>query len=237
MTAQYKEMRPQSQRAEEFVRWFLRFNGYFSIENFIVHDPSHTSEGIVGQQTESDILAVRMPYSREEAGPLKIANYCPLVDGSYGKFDVVIAEAKSGNANKPNTVWSNNNQEAVEYILRFVGLCKDDLIKASSILAKTYQCENERYRFRYVVVCREPNKHYSNLGVTYFAFQDLLNFLIGTRAQCWTEANLGVASVRHQWDPMIKRIFEIASCQTPVQERVDRALDVILNSNEERAQE
>lgn len=48
------------------------------------------------------------------------------------------------------------------------------------------------------------------------------------RAQCWFEANLGVRSVKQQWGPMIKEIFEIAHFQGDPEECIDRALDVIL---------
>ena len=93
---------------ERFVTSFLRLNGYFTVPNFIVHaadDPARVSAGHVGNYTEADTLAVRMPHSREVTGKLHIANYRPLVDAAAGKFDVVIAEAKSGNENKPNRIW------------------------------------------------------------------------------------------------------------------------------------
>jgi hypothetical protein len=50
---------------ETFVRWYVRFNGYLGVENFIVHEPR---AGRVNQGTESDILAVRFPYSQEDPG-------------------------------------------------------------------------------------------------------------------------------------------------------------------------
>lgn len=105
-----------NQKSEEFVRWFLRFNGYFGIENFVVHaadDPSRISDGIVAPHTETDTLAVRMPYSREVAANLKIANYPQLVDGSTGRFDVIIGEAKTGNENKPNRVWREGKNQSL----------------------------------------------------------------------------------------------------------------------------
>jgi len=110
---------------ERFVRWFLRFNGYFSIENFVVHaadDPARVSDGIVAPYTEVDTLAVRMPHSAETKGPLRVANYSPLVSGADGKIDVVIAEAKSGNENKPNKPWREKQVSVIEYIVRFIGI-------------------------------------------------------------------------------------------------------------------
>lgn len=46
---------------ETFVRWYLRFNGYFTIENFIVHDPRRLWKQTIGNQTELDTLAIRLP--------------------------------------------------------------------------------------------------------------------------------------------------------------------------------
>ncbi|MNG41231.1 hypothetical protein D3C84_1302770 [compost metagenome] len=62
---------------ERFVAAYLRLNGYFTVPNFIVHaagDPSRVSDGHVGNFTETDVIAVRMPYSQEITGSLRIAN-------------------------------------------------------------------------------------------------------------------------------------------------------------------
>lgn len=229
MKGQYSDTRDPGKKAEDFVRWFLRFNGYFSIESFIVHDPSRTrNNGRVDPKTETDILAIRMPYSHETAGSLKIANYAPLVDGSSGKIDVIIGEAKSGGKNTPNPVWHEHDHKAVEYILRFIGLCKDDLDEAAFALARAYRYENDRCRFRYIVTSEQPSTHYGAMGVTYFTYRQLVQFLVEVRAQCWLEEDIGVASAKHQWDPMIKEIFRIAVSPGYLEERIDQALDVIL---------
>jgi hypothetical protein len=50
---------------ELLVRWYLRFNGYLGVENFVVHQ---TVEGGNVQVGEDDILAIRFPNSRENPG-------------------------------------------------------------------------------------------------------------------------------------------------------------------------
>ena len=122
-------------RYEQFVIDYLRLNGYFTVPNFIVHDSRRVWDSKVGNRTESDVLAVRMPYSNEHTEDLQIANDPLLVHGHEGKFDVVIGEAKSGTANNPNKVWrkeDNSSQEdiweklqSIEYLIRFVGLFSD----------------------------------------------------------------------------------------------------------------
>jgi len=46
---------------ELLVRWYLRFNGYLGVENFVVQK---AVKGGNVQAGESDILAVRFPNSR-----------------------------------------------------------------------------------------------------------------------------------------------------------------------------
>jgi hypothetical protein len=203
---------------EEFVRWFLRLNGYFGIENFIVHaadDPERISGGVVAPYTETDTIAVRMRHSQEIAGTLTVANYPPLVDGSQERFDVVIAEAKSGNENRPNKVWRNGSLEPIEYIVRFVGLHKTDneVAKVAKELSTKYVYEDDECRFRYIVFSRKPNPEYALRGVTYLEVQSVINFLVEVRGQCWIEKNIGVASVHQNWNPLINGIFAIANDQ------------------------
>jgi hypothetical protein len=223
-----------SKKLEEFTRWFLRFNGYFSIENFIVHaadDPMRISGGVVAPHTETDTLAIRMPYSKEITGRLKIANYTPLVEGSDGRMDVIIAESKSGGENRPNKVWREKEQRAVEYITRFVGLCEteEEIGKVSCGLLSKYFYENERARYRYIIFSEEPNAHYRDKGIGYMTYEDLVRFLVSVRGECWVTANIGVASVHDQWNPLIKEVFEIANDQSrPIDERRKEALRKIL---------
>ena len=69
----------QARRQEEFVRWFLRFNGFFGIESYIVHrvTTDHDYEKPIPSYTEADILAVRLPFSREEINNKQL----PLFEG------------------------------------------------------------------------------------------------------------------------------------------------------------
>ena len=46
--------------AERLAYWYLRLNGFLTIENFILHD-----EAGGPQRTDLDLIAVRFPYRRE----------------------------------------------------------------------------------------------------------------------------------------------------------------------------
>ena len=50
---------------ETLVRWYLRFNGYFTVESFIVHEATNQRNQ---QGGETDVLGVRFPFSQENPG-------------------------------------------------------------------------------------------------------------------------------------------------------------------------
>jgi hypothetical protein len=45
---------------EKVAYWYLRLNGFFQIENFVVHP-----ERRGGQRTDADLLAIRLPFRAE----------------------------------------------------------------------------------------------------------------------------------------------------------------------------
>ncbi len=200
---------------EKFTSWYLRFNGYFTVDNFVVHaadDPTRISNGIIAPHTETDSIAIRMPYSAEIAGNLKIANHDMLVKDQNGRFDIVIAEAKSGNDNKPNPVWRDKIIAPIRYVIRFVGLYDTyQLDHVTDDFAAHYCYEDEKTRIRYIVFANKPNQHYLAQGVKYITFSEIVNFLVEVRGQCWIESGIGVASVHYQWDEQINKVFEIAN--------------------------
>ncbi len=212
---------------ERFVASYLRLNGYFTVPNFIVHagdDPTRVSAGQVGNYTETDILGVRMPYSREVAGALHIANDPLLVNDAVGKPDIVVAEVKSGNENRPNRVWREMAANpSISYIVRFVGLQREDEIpQVAQALATGFRFEDCNCRFRYIVFAKEPNEHYQSRGVTYITFREVITFIVTVRGQSWIEENIGVASIHDQWDDILTTMFAIANrTDCSVQKRVE----------------
>lgn len=201
---------------EKFTSWYLRFNGYFTIDNFIVHaggDENRIRDGIVAPYTEIDSLAIRMPYSSELTGNLEIVNHNLLVENKNEKIDVIIAEVKSGNTNTPNPVWRNKNAVPISYIVRFIGLfSQQEMIdKATTEIINHYSYEDENFRIRYIVFANEPNRHYSNQGVTYITFFQMVQFLVEVRGQCWVDSSIGVKSIHNQWDELINKALEIAN--------------------------
>src|SRR5690348_14859729 len=187
---------------ERLIRWYLRFNGYFTVENFYIHNPDRAWHDVVAAHTETDIIGVRMPYSTEVAGRVSIANHPTLVCGASERFDVVIAEVKNADEPTPNAVWRYRKNrdpatlEPIEYIARFVGLHPVPVIsEVARQLASSYRYQDERCRIRYIMFSRTPNGFYSGKGVQHITFQEVVRFLDEKRGQCWRECRLGVASV------------------------------------------
>lgn len=222
---------------EKFTSWYLRFNGYFTVDNFVVHaadDPTRISNGIVAPHTETDSIAIRIPYSAAIVGDLKIANHDVLVENQNERFDIVIAEAKSGNDNKPNPVWRDKNIVPIKYVIRFVGLYDEPQIKhVTDDLAAHYCYENERTRIRYIVFANEPNQHYSAQGVKYITFSQIAKFLVETRGQCWIKSGIGMVSVHYQWDEQINKVFKIANdLEKSLEYKQSAILEFLVSENE-----
>jgi hypothetical protein len=213
---------------ERFVASYLRLNGYFTVPSFIVHaadDPTRICVDRVGNYTETDIIAVRMPYSREVTGRLHVENHDLLIAGANEKIEVVIAEVKSGNDNKPNRVWRGAEaKQTACYIARFVGLhVESELQPVGDALATAFRFEDERCRFRYVVFAINSNSHYRKKGVSYITFDQAISFIVHVRGQCWVDSNIGVASAHHQWDELLVNIFAIANkTEQSEEQRIDK---------------
>lgn len=92
-------------RVEKLVYWYLRFNGYLTVENFTVH-PDHPIH-----ETEADFLAVRFPNSKEEPEHYKFERDPILV--LPNKIDFIIGEAKTGQADLNENSWLNPDRRHV----------------------------------------------------------------------------------------------------------------------------
>lgn len=94
-----------SVKAEILTKWYLRLNGYFIVDNFIIHNPNEVSNEVIANETEVDVLGIRFRHSKEIAGSLHIANDPELVADLDTEIDFVIAEVKTGKEDRPNKAW------------------------------------------------------------------------------------------------------------------------------------
>ena len=78
---------------EKVAYWYFRLNGYFQMENFIVHP---TGKG--GQRTDADLIGVRFPHRAERLidDPDNIMrDDCGTLGLSKNLTDIVIVEVKT----------------------------------------------------------------------------------------------------------------------------------------------
>jgi hypothetical protein len=94
------------------------------------------------------------------------------MDGLGDRLDVVIAEAKSGNDNKPNASWRTGQADpAISYIVRFIGTHPNsEVASVAAALASTFRFEDALTRYRYIVFSKESNDFYASKGVTYITY-------------------------------------------------------------------
>jgi len=197
---------------ELLVRWYLRFNGYLGVENFLVHQT--VPSGNV-QVEEIDILAVRFPHSREDPG-FQIEPDPKLLDKravDHGLVDFVVAEVKGGQNDTLNKIWRQPADsvkiERVGYVIRWLGALSDDLLiqKVATELQASHSAQQDQFLFRVVMFA---HKVQPKLSLRQLTFHDIADFLVNVRAQCWQDRGFGVRSPHNQWHPFIKEIWKIA---------------------------
>ena len=206
-----------STSGEILAKWYLRFNGYFIVDNFIVHagdDINRISKNIVGNHTETDILAIRHKFSKEITGSLLIQNDQKIINPQDNPIDFVIAEVKTGGQSKPNKLWTEKKLSVIEYILRFAGFIETEAtISAVAIHLSEkgiYHDTDNKFSVRLVLISEtKANKNWEHL--TNILFDNIIDFLVDIRGQCWIEENIGIASIHNQWDNLINNVFNIAN--------------------------
>lgn len=206
-----------SEVGETLAKWYLRFNGYFIVDNFIVHagdDRTRISDNIVGNHTETDILAIRHKFSKEVTGSLHIQNDSKIIDAQNSLIDFIIVEVKTGKKNKPNKLWEERRLPVIEYILRFAGFIdtEEKISKVADHLSQigNYHDSDSAFSIRLILISEiKANKNWRH--ITNVLFDDIVDFLVDVRGQCWLRENIGIASFHKQWDSLINEIFDIAN--------------------------
>jgi hypothetical protein len=192
---------------EKMAYWYFRLNGFFLIENFIVHP-----EGRGGQRTDADLLAVRFPFRAERLfdDPNDImADDVQRLELRGDLIDVVIAEVKSG-ACALNGPWTEQRQQNVHRVLAAIGCLPHDRIEpaAAAIYRSGIYRAGPSLRIRLVAVGRNRSEEIAIAypEVTQLIWADMLAF-IWDRFQRYRQQKRQV----DQWDPVgreIQRLVE-----------------------------
>jgi hypothetical protein len=220
---------------EKFVRWYLRFNGYLTVENFVVHEPQN---GRVPEGTEFDTLAVRFPYSREQIEQKLIQNDPRLEDteASGGKLtDFVIAEVKSGKRNGLNDIWhpdgGDQRTNHVAYLLRWLGslTTEAEIAEVAGQLQKDLRALHGSFIFRVIYFSHAKTRQAVPATVPQITFREIAEFVVNLRTPCWAQYNMGVKSAHEQWDDMIRKIWDIGNPEKAGSngEKIDEILELL----------
>jgi len=128
--------------SEDLAYWFFRLNGFFTINNFIVHP----DEG-KNQRTDVDILGVRFPH-RSELIKNPMEDYKAFTE--IKKILIVFAEVKRGICNI-NGPWTDNTKENIQRVLRAVGTYIPSTIEdvANTIYKEGYYVDTD---FRHSII-------------------------------------------------------------------------------------
>jgi hypothetical protein len=229
---------------ETLVRWYLRFNGFLGVESFVVHEPAAPAQGeescrpateVIPQGAEFDILAVRLPYSREEAG-FEIQRDGRLEDRDAREkalVECVIAEVKSGTKLSLNRIWrlpdpDGRYRNRIEYLVRWLGPFKDEAtIEAAAVdLQQDHRTVRDGYLIRLVYFASRTTDQAVPAYVPQITFRNIAEFIVDVRGPCWEDHGVGARSAHPQWDPMIKEIWGIGNPKVPGtrEEKIERIL-------------
>lgn len=124
-------------RVESLVKWYLRFNGYFTIPNFTVHPDTKK-----GREAEADFIAVRFPFSEEQAGQYEFERHDDLI--VEDTIDFLLVEVKSSEC-VLNDTWTDPKRHNIDYALLWIG----DLPKkqVAGIASKLYDKGTVDYKY------------------------------------------------------------------------------------------
>ncbi|WP_391574349.1 hypothetical protein [Cohnella sp.] len=101
--------------AEELTYWYLRFNGFFPLTNFVLHNQGLSSN----QSADADLLAVRPKYVWEEIGGDHLDS--KIFDHFSNNINIgVICEVKSGQRISLSDI-PITREDRLNYALRRLG--------------------------------------------------------------------------------------------------------------------
>lgn len=145
---------PLRLNAEKVAYWYFRLNGFFQIENFVVHPGRYGA-----QRTDADLLAVRFPFRAERLfdDPDDImADDMKGLALSDDLIDVVIAEVKTNQPCRLNGPWTRQDRQNVHRVLAAIGCLPQEAINiAAENIYRTGIHRADDLRVRLVAVGRD----------------------------------------------------------------------------------
>lgn len=150
--------------AEEMVYWYLRLNGFFVLQNFVLHRNDLTGT----QNADVDLLAIRHRFTYEEVGGQPSDKDDALFSNFHlDKHVAIICEVKSGQ-NPSETSLSLNKEDRLKYALQRLGIFSTEKIKTKHLpkLAKESMTAGNHHQVVKLFISQKPVSYSSCLCLT-----------------------------------------------------------------------
>jgi hypothetical protein len=130
-------------QAEELAYWYLRLNGFFLVENFVIHKETEPEAKDAKHTSDIDLLAVRFPNSEEKIGEKLLQCDDEVLFKCFNKNKVLalIVEVKS--SEEPETIKLFSSAYKMGYALRRIGLLNPDQTEALVNNAEKWRTSDE----------------------------------------------------------------------------------------------
>lgn len=214
-----KEVPRLGKRAEIVAKWYLRFNGYFLVENFILQDGGLRKQP-GGQLTDADILAVRFPHTKEiikgKTKDIEVQPHCHL-QVNNGVTDFIIAEASSTSCKfnwiNPGCTDQTVDLDFLQYALRRIGYWKQDsLFQVCTELSRRKFFEDVARCERVRLLSIGVNRDEALTDILQIEFRKIFEYLRDSLFNSFDMIDgdriiKKVISDHKQWDPLIREIY------------------------------
>jgi hypothetical protein len=129
---------------EELAYWYLRFNGFFVLDNFVYHQTPHNRNG------DADLLAIRLPHVKEPIGG-NIDDWDEKLFSYLKDYDVlgVLCEVKTGPRADLTRAFEH---QKVKYALNKIGFSKFEVKEMLSANDNYFILQCNRKQFLKLVV-------------------------------------------------------------------------------------
>jgi hypothetical protein len=165
--------------AEELGYWYFRFNGFFLLNNYVNH-PDDRQDNYT---SDSDLIGVKMPYSKEVIGLNDDRDICrklfELLDygNSRGYIHGFICEVKAGES---EFLLSNANLPSQIRRLGFFNL-EDQVQQVVESIVSTGVFQDHMYRIVRIIICRRDNRSGDLVSWNRINLETIINYISNER--------------------------------------------------------
>lgn len=209
---------------EKVAYWYFRLNGFFQIENFVVHP-----ERRGGQRTDADLLVVRFPFRAERMfdDPNDVmADDAHRLALAGDLIDVAVVEVKTNQPCTLNGPWTRQDRQNVHRVLAAIGCIPLGQIDAAAadIYGAGLHRSADRLRVRLVAVGRDRSDDLATMypEVSQIIWTDMLAF-IWERFHRYRQQKTQV----DQWDGEGRKLKRLADQFGDAGDFIERALHLM----------